>query len=413
MDPAPYPAGAGGRGLKPAAGPFFLDRAAWVLLWAFIFSLPLEKALEIPGAGTLTRAAGLAAFAAGTAAAARRRTLRMPNTALLLAAAYVLWSGLTYFWSLTPYVTAVRVATLAQLLGMLWLIWELCRTPAAQSWLMRAYVAGACVSSALTVSRYARGQQTNYRRYATSGFDPNDLGITLALAMPMALYLAYRSRGRAAWLYRLGAALAMAAVLLTGSRAALVAVCLGFAFVAFTWRTATRAQRIGTLALAGLLVLGLVRLAPQPARQRLATLPTELTRGTLHDRTRIWKSGVKALKRHWFAGVGVGAYPEAVRPWLGRSPAAWHQYVAHNTFLSVLVETGVVGFFVFGLLLAVLVLFIWMLAPAERAHWFTCLAVWAAGVSTLTWETRKPTWLLFALIMTAWAQAFRAQEQEP
>jgi hypothetical protein len=35
------------------------------------------------------------------------------------------------------------------------------------------------------------------------------------------------------------------------------------------------------------------------------------------------------------------------------------------------------------------------------------LVVWAAGVSTLTWEHRKPGWLIFALIMTQWALAFR------
>jgi hypothetical protein len=29
-----------------------------------------------------------------------------------------------------------------------------------------------------------------------------------------------------------------------------------------------------------------------------------------------------------------------------------------------------------------------------------------AGVSTLTWEQRKPTWLIFGLIPTAWATAF-------
>ncbi len=70
------------------------------------------------------------------------------------------------------------------------------------------------------------------------------------------------------------------------------------------------------------------------------------------------------------------------------------------------------GVFFFGALLVTLALFVWMLAPAERALWITMLMVWAAGVSTLTWEHRKPTWLIFALIMTAWAGAWR-RERKP
>lgn len=396
--------------MKPQSSSL-LQRSAWALLCVFVFSLPLEKVLMVPGVGTISQALGLVAFAAGAATVAQRRAARLPNAGLLLAASFLLWSGLTYFWSLSGQATAARLATLAQLFTMLWLVWELCRTPAAQLWLMHAYVSGAAVSSVLTMIRYARSQQTYYRRYATAGFDPNDLGITLALAIPMALYLSSRVPARAAWLVRPATALIIAAILLTASRTALVAACLGFAFALLTWRGAALAPRIASVALLLLLVLGAIRLAPPASRERLATLPAELARGTLHNRTQIWKAGLKAFKRHWLAGVGAGAYPEAVRPWLGRPAVPGHEYTAHNTFLSVAVETGVVGLLVFGLLLATLVLFTWVLAPAERALWYTALAVWTAGVLTLTWENRKPTWLLFALILTAWAHAFRPREE--
>jgi hypothetical protein len=35
------------------------------------------------------------------------------------------------------------------------------------------------------------------------------------------------------------------------------------------------------------------------------------------------------------------------------------------------------------------------------------------GVSTLTWEQRKPTWLIFGLIPAAWATAFLPEERTP
>jgi O-antigen ligase len=385
---------------------------ARVLLAALVFSLPLEKALEFPGLGTISRLLGLLAFVAGAVAVARRGRLRVPNAALLLAAGFVLWSGLTYLWSLAPSATAARFLTLAQLLGMFGLVWEICPGAAERLLLMRAYLAGAAVSSLWTMARAALNLQTNYRRFATAGFDPNDLGVTLALALPMALYLSHRARGLEAALARVAAALAIVAILLTASRTALIAAGVGFLFSLLTWRVARVSQRASSAALAALLILGALELAPSASRQRLATLPGEVAHGTFHDRTRIWKTGLKLLKRRWPAGVGAAAFPEAVVPWLGRSPIPAQPYTAHNTFLSVLVETGAPGFLLFVALLGTLALDVWMLAPAARALWFTALAVWATGVSTLSWETRKPAWLIFALIATAWARAWDEREIE-
>lgn len=389
-----------------------LGRAAWALAWLLVFSLPLEKSVVAFEIGSLSRALGLAAFAVTLALAVWTRQVRRPNAVLLVAVAYVGWCALTVAWSFSRPVSAQRAATMAQLLGMLWVVWECCRTRQAQAWLLRAYVAGASAASLLTVARYALRQQTYYHRYAAPGFDPNDMGITLALAIPMCLHLAASSRGRAAWAVRLAAALIIAALLLTGSRTALVAACVAFLYSALTWRMAAPAQKATGAALALLLILGTVRLAPQTSRQRLATLPVEAITGTFHGRTWIWKIGLKLIERYWAQGVGIGALPEAVKPWLDTSDVPGLPHTAHNTFLSVLVETGVPGALLFGLLLATVALFAWMLGPSGRALGFTMLAVWVAGVSTLTWEQRKPTWLIFGLISAAWATAFVPGERE-
>jgi O-antigen ligase len=389
-----------------------LTRAAAALLCALVFSLPLEKGLRFPGLGTISQLIGWAAFAVGAVAALRRRTLRAPNAALALAAAFTAWSALTWFWSVGRPATAMRAATLAQLFAMAWLIWEFCRTRRALLGLMAAYVAGCTASSIWTAVRAALHQQTNYRRFATAGFDPNDLGVTLALALPMALYLASRTRGVTPWLYRAAAAVAIAGILLTASRTALIAALAAFLFPVLTWRRSNWSGRISSVALVALFALGAVRMAPSASRQRLATLPGELAGGTFHDRTRIWKAGVSLLKRHAALGVGAGAYPDAVAPSLGKSPIPKLPDTAHNTFLSVLVETGAVGFVLFGALLVALAFFFWMMAPWERALWISASVVWIVGVSTLTWEHRKPTWLLFALIMSAWGLIFRPGESD-
>jgi O-antigen ligase len=384
-----------------------LENAAWLLLCLLVFSIPWEKSVWVPGVGTVSRFLGIVALAGGLLAAMRRRWARPPNLALALAAVFVLWAGATYFWSLAPGATAARGWTFVQLLAMAWLIWDQARVPDRPPQLMQAYVCGAVLASLATLVRYAQNQQTYYRRYAAAGFDPNDLALTVALSIPMAFYLALRARGVWPWVYRAAVLPAIAAILLAASRTALIGALLAFCFVAFTWRESDRAQRIAGVVLLGVLLLGMFRLAPSASRERLSSLPAELTQGTLHNRTRIWKAGLKVLKHHPLAGAGAAAYPVAVEPALGRPALEGHEYVAHNTFLSVAVETGLIGAALFGAMLAVLAVFVWIMPFTERALWAVMLAVWAAGVSTLTWEHRKPGWLIFALIMTQWALAFR------
>jgi O-antigen ligase len=273
---------------------------------------------------------------------------------------------------------------------------------------MEAYVWGAALAAVATLERFAENQQTYYRRYAAAGFDPNDLALTVALAIPLALYLSGRAGGAKAWAYRAAALAAIAAMLLTASRTAVAAAAAGFVFVPLTWRESDRWQRISGVALLGLLLAGALWLAPAASRARLASLGDA---GTLHNRTRIWKAGLLALESHAALGVGAGAYPEAVRPSLGRPALAGHEYVAHNTFLSILVECGAIGLGLFAALAGATALFVWMMPRTERALWTVMLAAWAIGVSTLSWEQRKPGWLMLALITTQWALSFRQSEE--
>lgn len=392
--------------MSPKDRTAWIERAQWALVCAFVFSIPWEKSLWVAGVGTVSRFLGIVAFAAAVLAALRRKSVRFPNLALVLAAAFVLWATLTCSWSLAREASIVRAFTFAQLLAMAWVIWDSCRDSRQQVQLMAAYVWGSLLPAADTLLHYARNEQTYYRRYAASGFDPNDLGLTLALSLPLCLYLALRGRGPLRWAYHSAAVLAIAAILLTASRATLIAAAMAFGFVLLTWRRSDRPQRVAGVILFALLLLGAFGLAPSASRQRLATIASELSQGTLHSRTTIWKAGVVAFKRRPLGGVGSGAYAAAVRPQLGG------EHVAHNAFLSVLVECGIIGFGVFAALLGTLLVFVWMMPFTERMLWWVMLGVWSAGVSTLTWEHRKVTWLLFALIMTQWALAFRRAEAE-
>jgi O-antigen ligase len=202
-------------------------------------------------------------------------------------------------------------------------------------------------------------------------------------------------------------------VLVSGSRAAFLASCLGFLFLAWSWRGAPRFYKLSSVLLLAFLVTGAFRLAPPRARQRIAALPQEVTQGTLHGRTQIWKAGAAVFRARPVRGVGAGAFPEAVRPRLGVPGRPGHRYVAHNSYLSVLVEYGLVGFALFALAAGLLVVFVALMPPLERGLWLVMLLVCGTGMLTLSWEHRKPVWMIAAWIMSGWWISFARREERP
>jgi len=77
------------------------------------------------------------------------------------------------------------------------------------------------------------------------------------------------------------------------------------------------------------------------------------------------------------------------------------ELVAHNTFISVLVEQGVIGLALFLGILLVLILSACHFPVLDRAFWLSVLLTWGIGVCSLTWEDRKPSWFLFGVLVAA------------
>ena len=141
-----------------------LDRVAWSLVCLFVFSIPWEKSIQVPGTGTLSHLVGILAFAAGAALAVRRRSIRPFNLAMGFAALFVLWAALTFFWSLDRDATIMRATTFAELLAMLWLIWDECRSRDRQVRLMQSYVSGAVLASASANATWPAAGSRRFRR---------------------------------------------------------------------------------------------------------------------------------------------------------------------------------------------------------------------------------------------------------
>ncbi|HLH40254.1 MAG TPA: O-antigen ligase family protein [Bryobacteraceae bacterium] len=397
--------------MKPRSS--FFSKLAFALLWIFVFSIPVEKTIEIPGLGTIGRLAGLLALAGGALAIALEGRFRIPTATHLLMAAFVLWAALSYRWSVAPEFTEERFFTNLQLLTVPLLIWMLCSFEQRCLALLDAYVFGALLTSAQTVERFLSGTQTYYDRFAAGGFDPNDLALTLAISLPIAYYLSLRRGLKWQWAYLLHMASACFAILLTASRGGTLAMVAGLSLIIWTLPSIPARRRMFLLA-GGIAALAIALiLVPAASWQRLLTLASEMSEGTLNDRSVLWREGWRVFQRSPFLGIGAGAYPVALIPAFGEP---WHfTPVAHNSFLSVLVETGVVGFVLFAAMLLVMAAMALRLPWLERCFWLTVLAVWCLGVSALTWEYRKPTWFLFGILVahTALCLDNRARRWSP
>jgi len=317
--------------------------------------------------------------------------------------AFAGWSSLSIFWSVDWDSTAARIGTYLQLLVLAWLIWELAATDARVLGLLQSYLFGTSVCSIGAITNLMTGRSSGQVadpsdaidtfRYTVGGVNPNDLGLILALSIPMTFYLLARKTGAlTALLYWLQFVLCVTVILLTGSRGAMLAATAALVMFPLTVSKLSRWQRLTSVVTCAAVIVCGVCIVPKETWTRLLNVGSELAEGTMTHRTQIWAASIEVFRDHAFLGVGSGGHMAAVANIVGKA------YVAHNTFVSVLVELGVIGELLLLALLAIALYFAVRMRNQERLLWIVLLVTWSTGVAGATWEYRKATWFLFSLL---------------
>jgi hypothetical protein len=75
-------------------------------------------------------------------------------------------------------------------------------------------------------------------------------------------------------------------------------------------------------------------------------------------------------------------------------------FSAHNTFLAVLVEQGVLGFSVFAVILTCAVHRTICISTDARKMCVLLLLCWAVGAFTLGWAMNRVTWFVLGLVVS-------------
>jgi O-antigen ligase len=376
-----------------------MDRLAYAFLWLSVFALPWEDLdiVALPGLDPTRsmRASsllGLAAFGLATGSVLLSGRIRKPGRFLGASLLFLLWAAASMLWTIDRDSTVGRVTTYAQLVLLACLIWQLARSEARQSSLYQAYVLGAYVSAVSTILNYLSGTSIIPGRYvAGAGFNANDLGFTLVLAVPMAWYLSIAGeRGRLFWLNRLYVPLGMAAVLLTGSRSAFLPSLVALGLVPWTMTRLRLRSKVAVVLLAGASLYFIGSFVPETSWERLSQTKSEITAGTMTHRRDIWEIGMQLSRQQPVTGFGAGTFTAAAAPYLDRPRAS------HNAYLSVLVEQGLVGLALFVGLLAVTMLPVRRMPALRRKYWIVMSCTLLIGLVPRNWDYRKATWFVLA-----------------
>jgi O-antigen ligase len=388
-----------------------MRRVAYLLMLLMVFTLPWENVLSLPGLGRISKIIGLLVALAWIATIVTTGRTREPHTAHLLALLFVVWNAFSLLWTVDGAATQSRVLTYVQLLGLMLVVWDTVDTNTRLRVTLTSYLAGSFVTvTALLVGYVVKGAASERNGRVTLGtFHPNDVGMILAVSVPVAVYLMWEPvtvRWRIAWMTFCASYVPLAAfaVLVTGSRAALVSMVPGLVYL--FWRLARSRPVVAACTLGGL--VGLLVLAipfvPDRVILRLEGTDAALRAGNLNERQIVWSEAVRLIRDHPLLGSGGGAF---------RAAAVGANKVAHNLALGLLAEVGVVGFGLFAAMLVVVLLMLRRMEPHLRWMWAAVFVAWLGAALLHNWEARKQTWLMIALTLACGALSKEDGESRP
>lgn len=369
--------------------------AFWLSL-ILIFTIPWELIIKFPGIGTVTRGIGI--FVAGfwVLTVVASGEFRKPHLLHLAIFLFVLWNLVSSFWSVNISDTVINLQRLVQLAILSLILWDLYTTPKYLRIGLQAYIFGAYVSIADTINNFLSGNPSNQmgNRFGATGFNVNDLSLILAVGIPVAWYLASsQSYGKKGYILKVVnycyIPAAFFSILLTASRGGLIATFPAFLYIILSFDQFKLSSRILILILLTSSMFAVLEFVPQASFDRLSTAATSISTGDLSGRGHIWLEGIQVFVDHPIIGVGSRGFRHAIES--GRPP--------HNTFLSVLVDLGIIGFVLFAFTLAITVFHAIQQSKRESRLWLTILLILAVGFMIHNAEQKKIVWLFLTLIV--------------
>ena len=391
--------------------------AYWLTI-AFVFTVPWENAVQLGELGRVSKPIGFAMALVWAGSVVLRGRVREPEAFQKAYFLLVVWSGLTFYWSIDTRASTGGFLTYAQLLVMTFIIWDIFDSKSAIETALQAYVFGAYIASLSIVLEFLSAPGAKYpehERLRGLGTEVDGISLIVAIAVPAAWYLAagpthlQRSPGRQLLNFAY-VPVGLFAIALTGTRGATLALVPAAIFVFWSLRRATSLQRLAALGTLIAAVLVIVVYAPRGPLALIETAATATELGSegsaLGGRWGIWVESSHAFLKRPVLGAGFDAHRAAVSGGLDEVRTfKGAEKEAHNTYISVLVETGIVGFLIFGSMIVIVVRRIRELSGWYAWYWAAQISVLAIGAMSLSLEDSKSVWIFLSLCVATAAVA--------
>jgi O-antigen ligase len=369
-----------------------MRRITYWLTVVLIFIIPWEDSISIEIMGSLARLIGLVVAAFWGVTILLEGRFRKPHPFYFFVLLFFLWNFVSLFWSTDTESTIQRIKTYSQIFLLMLIFWEVFQTPEKLRAGLQAYVYGAYVPIISTISNYIKGiAATPYEgRYSATGVNAVDLALILIMGLPVAMQLFFEAeRNKQGVILKLinlvYIPLAIFAITLTGSRTSLLAG-IPFGFYLILTRQIKLGRKVLVFGILLILFLLLLPFIPQSVITRLGTLGSSIETGDLSGRIQLWRQAFLIFSRHPFLGLGSGTLYLVMG-------------AAHNTFMSVVAETGFIGLVLFFAILALTFFRAMNIPNGNSGLWVAVFLSWVIGVNSLSWEFRKLTWLFLTFII--------------
>jgi len=114
---------------------------------------------------------------------------------------------------------------------------------------------------------------------------------------------------------------------------------------------------------------------------------------TLQLRQDIWTQAFRRWADSPILGAGTGTFRLAVWGITGG-------FISHNLFVTVIVETGIVGLAFYAGAALMTFYSVWRLPAEDRPFFLAVLVVWLLAAMVSPWEYNKSTWFFLSLVTT-------------
>jgi putative inorganic carbon (hco3(-)) transporter len=192
----------------------------------------------------------------------------------------------------------------------------------------------------------AESMENVTNRVSSTFGNPNFLAEFFVLSIPVMLLLAINSKKNSdKALYGISALLSIIALYLTYTRGSLIGLGVALIIISFAGNKKVLLPIILIFGVSGLLIPGMFN--------RIVSLVS--VTGTAQNRLSLWTIASYILMHNPLGGVGFGAYPDAFEKYVVAFPSldiGYIRYTAHNSYLMIGAETGIVGLISFLLIVA-------------------------------------------------------------